>query len=51
MAKGKLKCIYMSNVKVLLSKCKDFDSRYLTSAVQTDKQNSYLHPLESDLVQ
>lgn len=41
----------MSNVKVLLPKDKDFDIRYLTNAVQTDKQNSYLHPLESDLVQ
>lgn len=37
LAKGKLNCIYMSNVKVLLPKCTDFDSRYLTSAVQTDK--------------
>lgn len=36
---------------VLLPKCKDFDSRYLMSAVQTDKQNSYLHALEFDLVQ
>lgn len=51
MAKGKLKHIYMSNVKVSLPKDKDFDIRYLTNAVQTDKQNSYLHPLESDLVQ